>query len=175
MKTFTFIIALVVAFAVCTAGAATNKYVGVKACSPCHKAAKIPDIWQSSKHSQAFTALTAPAADSIAKARGSKKPAVETKECLGCHTIQVAADQMDKTFNVKDGVQCETCHGAGSAFKTISVMKDHAKAVAAGLADYKDKAAVEAKCKSCHNEKSPTFKGFKFDEMYPKIKHSKKV
>jgi hypothetical protein len=23
----------------------------------------------------------------------------------------------------------------------------------------------------CHNEESPTFKGFKFAEMYPKIEH----
>jgi len=31
----------------------------------------------------------------------------------------------------------------------------------------------EELCKKCHNEESPTFKGFKFDEMWTKIKHDK--
>jgi cytochrome c5 len=51
-------------------------------------------------------------------------------------------------------------------------MKDKAKAIAAGLTDFKDKAAIEAVCKTCHNEKSPSYKAFKLDEMWPKIKHS---
>jgi cytochrome c5 len=53
----------------------------------------------------------------------------------------------------------------------MAVMKDHAKAVAAGLSDFKDKAAMEKKCTQCHNAKSPTTKEFKFDEMWAKIKH----
>ena len=66
-------------------------------------------------------------------------------------------------------MQCELCHGAGSAFK--SVMKDKEKAIAAGLTDFKDNAAIEKVCKTCHNEKSPSYKPFKFKEMWAKIKH----
>jgi hypothetical protein len=53
----------------------------------------------------------------------------------------------------------------------MTTMKDHAKAVAAGLTDLKAKDAAETLCKKCHNDKSPTKKAFKFDEFYAKIKH----
>ena len=47
-------------------------------------------------------------------------------------------------------------------------MKDKEKAIANGLLMYDNK---EELCKKCHNEESPTFKGFKLDEMWAKIKH----
>jgi len=77
-------------------------------------------------------------------------------------------------FDAKEGVQCESCHGAGSAYKSMATMKDKAKAMAAGLNMYKDDAAIEALCVTCHNDKSPTHKAFNFKEMWPKIKHAKK-
>ncbi|MEX2116115.1 MAG: multiheme c-type cytochrome [Bacteroidota bacterium] len=154
--------------------AAQNKYIGTKMCAPCHrteKQGKQMEIWQKSKHAEAYKALTTAEADKIAKSKGSDKPAAETAACLECHVTQADAKLVEKTFNKQDGVQCETCHGAGSAFKSIPVMKDHAKSVAAGMTEFKDEAAIEAKCKTCHNEKSPTFKGFKFGEYWSKIKH----
>ena len=159
-------------------GYGQNKYVGVKLCGMCHKAEKQGNqlsIWQKSKHAEAFKTLLGSQADSIVKARGMKKPASEAPECLKCHVIgnDLAAGLFEKTFDFKEGVQCEFCHGPGSAYKTIAVMKDKAKAVAAGLKLYKDPAEVEKFCRTCHNEKSPSFKGFKFDEMWGKIKHPK--
>jgi hypothetical protein len=151
-----------------------NKYVGVKICGPCHKPEKVGNqvgIWEKSKHAGAFKVLTTPKAAEVAKAKGLKTPASESPECLQCHTVVAEAAMTEKTFDAKDGVQCEACHGPGSAYKTMSVMKDKAKAVSAGLVTFKDDAAIEAKCKTCHNEKSPTFKEFKFDEMWGKIKH----
>ena len=152
----------------------SNKYVGVKMCSPCHRSEKTGNqfgIWQKSKHAEAFKALESPKAAEIAKKKGLAKSASESPECLQCHVVVADAKNVEKTFDVKDGNQCENCHGPGSAYKTLSVMKDKAKAVAAGLVLYKDEAAIEAKCKTCHNEKSPTFKEFKFKEMWAKIKH----
>jgi len=151
-----------------------NKYVGVKACSMCHKADAKGNqfkIWSESKHAKAFTALTSDAAAKIAKEKGLKKPASESPECLDCHSGKVDAKLAEKSFDPKDGVQCEACHGAGSAYKSMSVMKDKAKAIAAGLTEFKDEAAIEKYCKTCHNEKSPTFKEFKFKEMWGKVKH----
>jgi len=153
-----------------------NKFVGVKQCGMCHKTdkqGKQLDIWQKSKHAEAYKVLTTDEANKIAKEKGFDKPAVEVPECLSCHTAAngVDAKLIDKTFDVKDGVQCEACHGAGSAYKNLSVMKDNAKAVAAGMTEYKDNAAIEKYCKTCHNEKSPTKKEFKFAEMWEKIKH----
>jgi len=153
---------------------AQNKYIGTKMCAMCHKTEKQGkqlDIWQKSKHAEAYKVLTTAEANEIAKSKGFDKPAAETAECLQCHVTQADAKVAEKTFDMKNGVQCETCHGAGSAYKNITVMKDHAKSVAAGMTDFKDQATIEAKCKSCHNEKSPTFKGFNFEEHWGKIKH----
>jgi hypothetical protein len=153
----------------------TNKYVGVKICAPCHKAEATGNqfgVWQKSKHADSYKVLTTPKADEIAKSKGLKTAAAESPECLQCHVINADADQAEKTFDKKDGNQCEGCHGPGSAYKSLSVMKDKAKAVAAGLVTYKDDAAIEAKCVTCHNDKSPTYKAFNFKEMWPKIKHS---
>jgi len=170
-----------IAVSLCTlllvfSGEAQNKYVGVKTCALCHKTEKQGkqlDIWQKSKHAEAYKTLTTARADSIAKAKGLKKPAAESPECLECHVTgyNVAATLLDKNFDYKEGVQCETCHGAGSAYKVITIMKDKAKSIAAGMTEYKDEAAIEKHCKTCHNEKSPVFKGFEFKAMWAKIKH----
>ena len=167
-------IALVVALSA-ACGQTTNKYVGVKICSMCHKADKTGNqfaIWQKSKHATAYATLTTPTADSVAKAKGLKKPAAQSPECLQCHTINADVALLDKTCDLKDGVQCEVCHGPGSTYKSITIMKDTAKARAAGLLAYKDNAAIAKQCTTCHNNKSPYYKSFKFDDMWAKIKHS---
>jgi hypothetical protein len=152
------------------AQAAAHTYVGVKACGVCHKAEKTGGqlgIWQKTKHAQAYTTLTTLAANDIAKAKGITTPAAKSPACLKCHAIVG-----DAKADVKDGVQCEVCHGPGSDYKSLTVMKNKGQAVAAGLKEYKDKAAIEKQCRTCHNEKSPTAKEFKFAERWAKIKHS---
>jgi len=161
------IIAGLVAFAVAPA---QEKFVGASTCKMCHQTKKQGEqfkIWQKARHSGAYKTLTTPAAQKIRK--GAEKDA----ECLACHTTAYGVDAklLDKKFNMEDGVQCEACHGAGGKYKSMSTMKDHAKAVAAGMTDFKKDGAIEAACKTCHNEKSPTFKGFKLDEMLAKIAH----
>lgn len=153
-----------------------NKFVGVKTCSPCHKGEKkgaIFEKWEKSKHAQAYNTLLSEASQKIAKEKGLKKPANESAECLECHITAAKADAklLDKNFKKEDGVGCETCHGAGSAYKTMAIMKDKKKAIEAGLTTYADEKAIEAQCKTCHNEKSPTFKEFKFKEAWAQIAH----
>lgn len=151
-----------------------NKYIGVKACRPCHfteKQGKQFDIWSKSKHADAYKTLTTAKANEIAKAKGLTTPAAESAECLQCHVTMADAKLVEKTFDMKEGVQCETCHGAGSGYKTIPIMKDRAKSIAAGMKEFKDEAAIEAYCKTCHNEKSPTYRELKFKESWEKIKH----
>jgi hypothetical protein len=149
-----------------------NKYIGVKMCSMCHKADKTGNqfaVWSKSAHAQAYKTLTGPKAAEIAKAKNIKN-ASEAAECLECHGAVDA--KLVGTYDVKDGVQCEMCHGAGSAYKAMATMKDKAKAIAAGMREFKDAAAIEKFCKTCHNEKSPTHKAFKFEESWAKIKHA---
>jgi len=150
---------------------AGNTYLGVKSCAGlCHKSEKQGNqlgIWEKTGHAQAYTTLTTAKANDIAKAKGLATPAAESPECLQCHTLRG-----DVKVDAKDGVQCEICHGAGSEYKSVSVMKDKAKAIAAGMTEYKNTAAIEKQCRSCHNEKSPTFKEFNFEERWAKIRHT---
>ncbi len=151
---------------------AQHAYVGVKACTMCHKSPAQGQqlaIWEKSKHAGAYTTLTTPKAAEIAKAKGIAKPANEAPECLECHTIKGGPDGADP----KQGVQCESCHGAGADYKAMSVMKNKDAAQKAGLTAFADKAAIEAMCKTCHNEKSPTAKPFNFDERMAAIAHKK--
>ncbi len=146
-----------------------NSYIGVKACGLCHKAAATGNQlgqWEKTKHAQAYATLTTAQANDIAKAKGLAKPAAESPECLECHAITdtpVAGSKMDP----KEGVQCERCHGPGSAYKGMAVMKDRGKSIAAGMTEYADKAAIEAQCRKCHNERSPTMKAFVWTCSWP--------
>jgi len=155
---------------------AQAEFIGTKSCSMCHKKADQGEqlkIWEESAHAGAYKTLQTEAADKIAAEKGFKTKAVETEACLKCHATAYNADAslLGKNFKVEDGVQCETCHGAGSEYKSKKTMEDHAKSVAAGMTEYKDEAAIEAQCKTCHNSESPTFKAFDFKEQWGKIAH----
>ncbi len=110
------------------AGTATaeNKYVGVKKCAMCHKSAATGaayTVWEKSKHAKAFETLKSKEADEIAKKKGLKTSAAESPECLKCHvTGGGTAAGVDKN----DGVTCEGCHGAASAYLMVHNKKDEA-------------------------------------------------
>ncbi len=148
------------------------KYVGVDKCKTCHKGTIVKgnqyEIWEGSKHANAYKTLETPEADAIAKEKGFETSAVETPECVKCHVLGKDIDpaELDDTFDKTQGVQCETCHGPGSDYKKLSVMKDKEKAIANGLL-----IPDEEFCKGCHNSDSPTFTEFNFDTMWEQIKH----
>lgn len=148
------LIALV--FSATAAFAVDHKFVGVGTCKMCHKAQY--EVWAGSAH---------------AKAMQAAKVADDPK-CIKCHQTAFGADAalLDPKFDKTQGVQCEACHGAGGDYKAMASMKDHAKAVAAGLNPIKvADGSAEKLCVTCHNAQSPTFKGFKFEEYWAKIKH----
>jgi nitrate/TMAO reductase-like tetraheme cytochrome c subunit len=152
----------------------THSYVGVSTCGMCHKSEKQGNqlgIWEKSQHSQAYLALKTEKADNIAKEKGFKTKAVETPECLKCHAsgYNVDASLLGDKFKVEDGVQCETCHGPGSDYKSMKIMKDKQEAIKNGLMIY-DK--IEDFCIGCHNTESPTYVEFNFEESWAKIKHT---
>jgi hypothetical protein len=171
-------IGLVVALALACASAvvadaasAGRKFVGVKACRVCHKAAKRGDQytkWKKGPHSGAYDVLgTAKAKEVAAKAGVSGDPQ-KADECLECHVTGHGspASAFGRKYRVEDGVGCESCHGAGSGYKKKSIMKVQKKAVAAGLV-----LPDEKLCKKCHNEKSPTFKPFDYEERLKEVSH----
>jgi len=74
------------------------------------------------------------------------------------------------SFDLSQGVQCESCHGPGSEYKKLEVMKDPEQSMAKGLIVHKEK---EEFCNNCHNPESPTFFEFDYDPMWEMIAHPK--
>ncbi len=122
------------------------EYLGVQKCKMCHK--KIHGAWLETKHAVAMETLGDTSATDEA--------------CLACHVTGYG-----KTGGYVDteatpglvGVTCESCHGPGSLYWKVPIMKDHERAVENGLVEQDSSV-----CISCHNEESPTFKGFNYEE-----------
>ena len=149
-------------------------YVGSDKCMMCHKTEAQGVqyvIWQKSAHAKAYEAL----AGEAAKAAGTKAGIAEPQkaaECLKCHVTAsgVDAKRLGEKFNVAQGVGCEVCHGPGGDYISMATMKGIAsgqiEAASVGLIK-----PTKDTCVGCHNDKSPTFKGFEFEKMVVKIAH----
>ena len=135
------------------------KYVGAKKCKLCHKGAKKGEVWEkweASKHAHAM--------DTLRKEKEDKNP-----ECVQCHVVAFnkGGYKMDDPMNAKfENVQCENCHGPGSKYKKMSIMKDRQKSIENGMIIPDEKTCLE-----CHNKKSPKFKGWNYQEYLKKIDH----
>ena len=71
-------------------------------------------------------------------------------ECLTCHATakEIGVQVQDPEYHVKDGVGCESCHGAGGEH-----VKSPSKENIIGLGDSCPVCVVEAVCTSCHTPK----------------------
>jgi len=149
-------------------------YIGADKCAKmCHKAKTKGEqygIWQKTKHAQAYTTLATPAALETAKKAGVSGDPQKAGACLKCHVtgFEAAATLKDSTYSDKEGISCEACHGAGSNYAKLGVMKDKKASIAAGLT-----LPTEAVCVKCHNKESPNYKEFVFADMVKKIAHPK--
>lgn len=160
-------------------------YVGSGKCKKCH--IKEFKSWEETVHSKAFDTLK-PNQKADAKTAAKLDPAKDYTQdaaCLACHTVGMGkkdgfaafpAGDAEKEKAMKDllGVGCESCHGAGGGYMDLhdEIKKSkrqykHEEMLAKGMI-VPDAAA----CKTCHNEKSPTFKSFNFDEAKAKGVHA---
>ncbi|MBN2615585.1 MAG: hypothetical protein JXR71_07800 [Bacteroidales bacterium] len=132
------------------------EYIGAMKCKMCHNSPAKGNqykIWKDSKHAHAMEAL---------KGADATNP-----KCTKCHsTAASVSENLWAGITVKEGVSCESCHGPGSKYKSMSIMKDRKKALANGMI-----IPTEATCKKCHNSESPTFKGFDYKTALAKIAH----
>ena len=152
---------------------AAHEIVGAPNCKACHKA-KTGDQWKTwteSAHASAFETLASAASQKIAADRGIGDPQ-QAEACLKCHTtrvflgVDVPVSEKAK-YEDNEGVGCESCHGPGSDYKPGKIMRDPEAARAAGLVMER---TAEA-CSRCHNETSPTFKSFDFEQRWTQIAH----
>jgi hypothetical protein len=134
-----------------------NQYIGADKCKICHNKPATGaqyTVWASSKHSQAMKSLNAEQA---------KDP-----KCTKCHSTYASVDAgLISTLTLEEGVSCESCHGPGSAYKSMGNMTNPAAGAKVGLISVPD----EAVCKKCHNAESPNFKGFDYATYKAKISH----
>jgi hypothetical protein len=166
-------VACLIAYAAAS-GAAEHKFVGTAKCATCHRTAAQGEMfpkWQASEHAKAFETLASPKALEIAKAKGIADPQ-KAMECLKCHVTAAGADtsMVGAKYSIKDGVGCESCHGAGADY----IKKTTMEGVTSGKIDAASVGLVKpdkAICEKCHNKESPTFTAFDYDKMAEKIAH----
>ena len=135
-------------------------YVGSVKCKMCHNKETTGNqfkIWSESAHASAWKNLSGDKALEVGKKLGIAEPQ-KSEKCLKCHGSIAGF--------VEEGTTCEACHGPGSAYKTMAIMKDREMAKKNGLIIPDEKTCVR-----CHNSESPTFKSFDFATYYKKIEH----
>lgn len=81
--------------------------------------------------------------------------------CRSCHTT--APTKSDPALS---GVQCESCHGAGSLYAPEYVMRDEELREMLGLAK-----VTEATCRACHDGETPSTKPFDFETWVKLVDH----
>ena len=187
---------LVLVAAVCSASSAAdpaqakvNHYIGAQKCKSCHSDKASGDqygAWTKMKHAKAFESLGSDEAKKLAKAKGIEDPQ-KADQCLKCHVTgrDKPADQLDKGFDMKLGVQCESCHGPGEqhlkARFDAAGAEDEGEDLEGGkkaAAKYKKIPADELisvpemkTCLGCHNAESPSFKDFCFHKKNAEVRH----
>jgi hypothetical protein len=116
----------------------TPAYAGADKCKSCHQA--IDAAWNRTKHAHAIDRLTAGDRDG---------------ECIRCH-VTGSAEQIarEKGRPSHPNVQCESCHGPASLHVTDPQ-------VTRGMV----RKPAESTCESCHNDKSPHYRGFVYTAM----------
>ncbi|MEK6715017.1 MAG: cytochrome c family protein [Candidatus Omnitrophota bacterium] len=151
--------------------AAEHKYIGVAKCKMCHSSDTKGNQykhWYESRHAKAYETLGIDAAKETAQKAGVTGNPQEEPKCLKCHVTAYGVDNslLGEGFKKEEGVQCESCHGAGGDYMAMSVMKDKQKAIENGLV-----MPTKEVCITCHNPESPNYKEFSFGEFYPKVAH----
>jgi hypothetical protein len=141
-----------------------SKYTGPGSCSStsCHGSVKARtenrifqneySIWAvKDKHAKAYDALTSPVGERMAKILGLGK-SEQAPKCLACHALDVPAEARSKTFELNEGVSCESCHGPASSWLGPHTTRtwSHEQSVAAGMYDTRNLVRRTEKCLTCH-------------------------
>ena len=152
-----------------TISAQDFKYIGAAKCKMCHNKedkGEQYNKWMAAPHANAMKSLSNEKSMAYAKENGIADP---TKDpgCLSCHATAGAIDKSQNGgIKMDEGVSCESCHGPGSVYKNMSIMKSREKSMESGLI-----LPTKEVCVTCHNEKNPFHKPFNFDEAVKKIAH----
>ena len=171
------------------AQAKVNHYIGAQKCKLCHADKARGDQYGACtkmKHAKAYESLAGDAAKKIAKEKGIED-AQKSDKCLKCHVTAFGkpAEELDKSFDPKLGIQCESCHGPGEKHMKARVAAAGAEDEGEDLEAGDKKGAKYTKipadevindpgmktCLGCHNSESPSFKNFCFHRSNAEVRH----
>jgi len=145
MRARKLIVLAIAAIALSVMTVSAGEYITAAKCKMCHKLQYTS--WEGLSHAKAFDRL--------------KGDEASNAECLKCHATGGSAEM--------PGVQCEACHGPGSEYKSMKIMKDHDASVSAGLI-----LPDEATCKGCHEGAPHDQAAFDYAEAVKKGVHEHK-
>ena len=142
------------------------KYVGAERCGECHTEAY--DQWKGTGHAKAF--------ESLVHGHDGTTSRIYDPECIACHVVGWDPQKVvpfksgyvskEKTGHLI-GVQCENCHGPGSAH--IKFVNDDNLTAARQETRIKRDDAERSLCYSCHDlDNSPSFD---FEKYWPQVEH----
>lgn len=149
-------------------------YVGSRVCQKCHLGRDTGNEylqWVSSRHGAAYWRLATDWSKLLAGFRPAYRDMsepIKESRCLWCH-VTAAQDPdalLDPEYRLEEGVGCESCHGPGSQYIDVDVMKDKTRFLAHGgiVPD-------EQTCRRCHRNPER----FDFGTWWPKIDHSRET
>ncbi|MCS6803667.1 MAG: multiheme c-type cytochrome [Acidobacteriota bacterium] len=103
------------------------------------------------KHAKAYDVLLNEKSKRMARLLKLDKPETSDK-CLDCHATNVPTNLQTKSFNITDGVSCESCHGPAGGWLSEHTQKGwkHAQSLSLGMYDTKNTIKRAEKCLSCH-------------------------
>jgi len=116
-------------------------------------------IWAGQdKHARAYQILSNPVSMRIGRILNIGRPD-QSMKCLACHALSVPAEQRAETFELIDGVSCESCHGPASGWLGPHTTRDwpHEKSVQLGMYDTRDLIKRSERCLTCHLGTSEKF------------------
>ena len=143
------------------------KYTGAMVCGKCHQGSMMGhqySLWRNSRHARAFAVLGTEKGLKIARDQGIDNPQ-KASQCLKCHSTGYGnpPGRFLKSFDIAQGVQCESCHGPGSEYSPEAVMTDPIASHEAGLLKVNRET-----CLKCHKEEN-----FDFPKRVKRIAHPK--
>ena len=79
----------------------------------------------------------------------------QSEKCLACHALAVPAEERAQTFDLNDGVSCESCHGPAAGWlgpHTVKGWENQSSEQKAklGMIDLRDVAVRSHTCLRCH-------------------------
>ncbi len=105
------------------------------------------------KHSRAYDVLTGKLGVRIGQILKLKEESKDAPKCLMCHALYTTAEQRARAFEINEGVTCENCHGASSAWlgpHTETKWKHEDSVNHLHMVDTRNVIVRTQKCLECH-------------------------